>query len=62
MSQPKVYDLRNILNALPDEHKLFINGRAIEKIEINMTQEIVNITLRGEKSDDNRNRQIFKEA
>jgi hypothetical protein len=44
----KIYDLICILSAMPEQHDLFINGRAIEEVQLNMTKEIVNITLRGD--------------
>ncbi len=45
----KIYDLVCILSAMPEQHDLYINGRAIEEIQLNMTKETVNLTLRGEK-------------
>ena len=44
----KLYDLICILSAMPEQHDLFINGRAIEEIQLNMTKETVNLTLRGQ--------------
>ena len=44
----KIYDLVCILSAMPEQHDLYINGRAIEEIQLNMTNETVNLTLRGE--------------
>lgn len=43
----KVYDLVCILSAMPENHELFINGRVIEEVQLNMTKETVNLTLRG---------------
>ncbi len=45
----KIYDLVCILSAMPEQHDIYINGRAIEEIQLNMTKETVNLTLRGEK-------------
>ena len=50
----KVYDLVCILSAMPEQHDLFINGRAIEEIQLNMTRETVNLTLRGQSNNDRR--------
>ncbi len=44
----KIYDLLCILNAMPEDHDLYINGRVIEEVQLNMTRETVNLTLRGE--------------
>ena len=45
----KVYDIICILSAMPENHDLYINGKVIEEIQLNMTKETVNMTLRGEK-------------
>ncbi len=47
-SKIKVYDLICILSAMPENHDLYINGRVIEEIQLNMTKGVVNLTLRGE--------------
>lgn len=44
----KLYDLICILSAMPEQHDLFINGRVIEEVQLNMTRETVNLTLRGQ--------------
>ena len=43
----KVYDLVCILSAMPENHDLYINGKVIEEVQLNMTKETVNLTLRG---------------
>ena len=45
----KIYDIVCILSAMPENHELYINGKVIEEIQLNMTKETVNLTLRGEK-------------
>ena len=48
----KVYDLVCILSAMPENHELYINGKAIEEIQLNMTKETVNLTLIGGTSNE----------
>jgi hypothetical protein len=48
----KVYDLVCILSAMPENHELYINGKAIEEVQLNMTKETVNLTLRGGTSNE----------
>ena len=48
----KLYDLICILSAMPEQHDLYINGRAIDEIQLSMTRETVNLTLRGQSNND----------
>ncbi len=48
----KLYDLICILSAMPENHDLYINGRVIEEVQLNMTRETVNLTLRGQSNND----------
>ena len=41
----KIYDLVCILSAMPEQHDIYINGRAIEEIQLNMTKETVNLNF-----------------